>query len=109
LLSAVIALLLAGSMVVGLPGSGQVRVTVSMAGGPTDVSGNSVRRTVGHVEVHQVGRTVRRLTVPADSSTTIRLRPGLYQLDVTDIPGCGVSTFVLWGRLDRVGIVCSVK
>jgi hypothetical protein len=96
-------------MVVGLPGSGQVRVTVSMAGGPTDVSGNSVRRTVGHVEVHQVGRTVRRLTVPADSSTTIRLRPGLYQLDVTDIPGCGVSTFVLWGRLDRVGIVCSVK
>ena len=108
LLAAVMLLLVGGATCVGLPGSGQVRVTVSMAGGPADLSGNSVRPTLGNVEIHQIGRTVGRMTVPPNLSRTVHLRPGLYQLEVTNFPGCGISTFVLWGSVNHVDISCSV-
>lgn len=109
LLAVVLLLLLGTVMGVGLPGSGQVRVTVSTSGGPTDLSGNSVRPTVGHVDIKQVGRRVRTVTVASGFSRTVQLRPGLYQLDVTNFPGCGVSTFVVWGSVNHVDISCSIK
>lgn len=105
----VIFLFLASALCVGLPGSGHVRVTVNMAGGPFDMSGNSVGATGGRIEIHQLGRTVRRMTVPPGLSETVRLRPGFYQVDVTNIPGCGVSTIVVWGSVNHVDITCSVK
>jgi hypothetical protein len=82
----VIFLLLASALCVGLPGSGHVRVTVKMAGGPFDLSGNSVGATGGRIEIHQLGRTVRRMTVPPGLSETVRLRPGLLSSERHEHP-----------------------
>ena len=102
-------ILFACAVSVGLPGSGQLRITVRHAGGPGVVSGNAASEAGGdQVEIQQVGRTVRRLTVPG-LGRTVRLRPGVYQVIVTNVPGCGGSGFVLWGTLQHVDIVCSVK
>jgi hypothetical protein len=108
-LVALVVLLLASALTVGLPGSGQLQVTVRMAGGPADLSGNSLRQTLARVEIRQTGRTVRRLTVPAGRRETLSLRPGLYEVDVTNISGCRASSFVRWGSVKHLDIICSVK
>lgn len=107
-LVAVLVIVVAGAASVGLPGSGQLQIAVRHSGGRGVVSGNVTDQSVGdHVEIQQVGRTVRTLTVR--SRLTVSLRPGLYQVIVTNVPGCGGNGLVLWGTLGHVDIVCSVK
>ena len=108
LLAAVLVLLLAGAVSVGLPGSGQLQITVRIAGGPGVLPRNA-GSAGGHIEIQQLGRTVRTLTLLPGLSRPVRLRPGLYQVLVKNVPGCGGNSLVLWGALEEVDITCSVK
>lgn len=108
MLALVVFLSVGGAVGLGLPGSGQVRISVSMVGGPTDLSGNSLRATVGHVQIQQLGRTVRTLTTFPGQQGKATLRPGLYQFVVTNFPGCGATRVVLWEQTKLVDIRCSV-